>query len=184
MKSELQTIMPLGFKKVSSKKKARDDAPSSASSKSADQLDTPPEVDLAAANDKVQLLEKELAECKAELHALKESSRQNNDEVDSLKQQLSEVTNESVDFKKWIKELQGENSDMKKVFGNLDDLGELRHQYEELFDDEFKSSNSDIDLDMSNNPAACEERREKTKEFCNDLKAFISDVRTKSLGGK
>mmetsp|Transcript_15866 Transcript_15866/g.24489 ORF Transcript_15866/g.24489 Transcript_15866/m.24489 type:complete len:181 (+) Transcript_15866:195-737(+) len=169
--------MPLGFKKVSSKKKARDDAPSSAA-KSADQLDTPSEVDLATANDKVQLLEKELAECKAELHALKESSGQNNEEIDSLKQQLSEVN----DLRKWIKELQGENSDMKKVFGNLDDLGELRHQYEELFDDEFKSSNSDIDLDMSNNPAASEERREKTKEFCNDLKDFISDVRTKSLG--
>eukprot|EP00985_Skeletonema_marinoi_P015603 scaffold8102_cov66-Skeletonema_marinoi.AAC.1 len=71
--------MPLGFKKVSSKKKARDDAPSSAA-KSADQLDTPSEVDLATANDKVQLLEKELAECKAELNALKESSGQNNDE--------------------------------------------------------------------------------------------------------
>ena len=76
-------------------------------------------MDLATANDKVQLLEKELAECKAELHALKESSGQNIDEVDSLKQQLSEVD----DLKKWIKELQGENSDMKKVFGNLDDFG-------------------------------------------------------------
>lgn len=174
--------MPLGFKKVSSKKKSNDDAPFSAA-KSADHLDTTPEVELAEATDKVQLLEKEsLAECKAELLVLKESAGKNNEEINSLKQQMSEVSIENADLKKWIKQLQGENSDMKKVFGNLDDLGELRQQYEALFEDDFKSSNADVNIDTSNNPATSEEHREKTNEFCNDLKAFILDVRRKSLG--
>lgn len=176
--------MPLGFKKVTAKKKTSDDAPiSAAKSKSADQLESPPEVELAEERDKVQLLEKELAECKGELLALKESAWSNNEEIDTLKQQLSEATEENVDLKKWIKELRGENSDMKKVFGNLDDLGGLRHQFEELFEDDFKMR-TDVDVDTLDNPAASEERREKVKEFCNDMKAFIVDVRTKSLSGQ
>eukprot|EP00573_Skeletonema_grethae_P000236 CAMPEP_0201686604 /NCGR_PEP_ID=MMETSP0578-20130828/989_1 /ASSEMBLY_ACC=CAM_ASM_000663 /TAXON_ID=267565 /ORGANISM="Skeletonema grethea, Strain CCMP 1804" /LENGTH=179 /DNA_ID=CAMNT_0048170675 /DNA_START=180 /DNA_END=719 /DNA_ORIENTATION=- len=179
--------MPLGFKKVATKKKASDDAPiSAAKSKSADQLESPPEVELSEEKDRVQLLEKELAECKAELLALKESAGRNNEEIDTLKQQISEVTEENVDLKKWIKELRGENSDMKKVFGNLDDLGELRHQFEELFEEDFKSSHSDVGVDniTSIDPAASEERRQKTNYFCNDMKAFILDVRTKSLSGQ
>lgn len=179
--------MPLGFKKASSssKKKTSDDAPiSAAKSKSADQLESPPEVELAEEKDNVQLLEKELAECRAELLALKESAGKNN-EIDTLKQQLSEVTEENVDLKKWIKELRGENSDMKKVFGNLDDLGELRHQFEELFEEDFKSSHSDVAVDINlNDPAESKERREKTNVFCNDMKAFIADVRRKSLSGQ
>ena len=175
--------MPLGFKKVSAKKKTSDDAPISAA-KSTDQLSSPPELELAGEKDKVQLLEKELAECKAELLALKESAVRNNGEIDTLKQHISEVTDENNDLKKWIKELRGENSDMKKVFGNLDDLGELRHQFEELFEDNFKIYHSEVNVDTSNDPAASEERREETNEFCNDMKAFIVDVRTKSLGSQ
>ena len=65
----------------------------------------------------------------------------------------------------WIKELRGENSDMKKVFGNLDDLGELRHQFEELFEEDFKSSSTDVAVDINlNDPAESKERREKTRE--------------------
>ena len=167
--------MPLGFKK--SKKKSTT-AHWAATARSADQLDTPPEVELAEANDKIQLLEKELAECKSELHALKEAGGPSNDneEIDALKR-------DNTDLKKLINELQGENSDMKKVFGSLDDLGELRHQYEGLFEDDFMISNTDI-IDSSKNPAASEERREKTRMFCNDLKTFMLDVRTNSLGGQ
>jgi chromosome segregation ATPase len=182
--AELQTIMPLGFK-VSSKKKTTGASVISAA-KSVDQLDASPEEQLAEANEKLQTLEKELAECKAELHTLKESAGKNGDEIAALKQQMSEVTSENTDLNKVIKELRGENSDMRKVFGSLDDLGELRHQYEGLFDDDFKSSNTDIaiDIDSSNNPAASAERREKTRAFCNDLKTFLLDVRTNSLGGQ
>ena len=178
--------MPLGFKKASSKKKGSGEAPFSVA-KSVDQLDTDatPEMELAEAKDKIQVLERELAECKAELLELRELAGQNsNEEINSLKQQMTEVSTENNDLKKWIKELQGENSDMKKVFGNLDDLGELRQQYEALFEDDFKSSNADVDIDTSHNPAVSEERREKTNEFCNDLKAFILDVRTTSLGAQ
>jgi chromosome segregation ATPase len=165
--------MPLGFKKTASKKNA---TVISSAAKSVDQLDAPPE--------EVQLLEKELAKCKAELLALQESARENSDEIASLKQQISEVTSENTDLNKLIKELQGENSDMRKVFGSLDDLGELRHQYEGLFDDDSQRFNTDIDNDTSINPATSEERRVKNRAFCNAMRAFLSDVRTNSLGGQ
>lgn len=161
------------LKKVSSKKKS--DPPSLYTAKSADQLDA---VEIANSKERILLLEKELEECKAELQALKESSAaQNNEEIESVK-------NENADLKKLINELQGENSDMKKVFGSLDDLGDLRNQYERLFEDDFKSPKNEIDVDsLTSNPAEAEERRKKTRVFCEELKSFISGVRTNSLVG-
>ena len=178
--------MPLTskFKKVASRKKTG--ATSSFSgSKSADELDTPLYVDLAVANDRVLQLEKELSECKAELQASKESAVLNNEEAAKLR-------SENTDLKNIINQLQGENSDMKKVFGTLDDLGDLRNQYEKLFEDDFKASTDKIDVDIStnnnsssnNNPAASAERREKTRVFCDELKSFILDTRNNSLGGQ
>ena len=178
--------MPLTskFKKVASRKKTG--ATSSFSgSKSADELDTPLDVDLAVANGRVLKLEKELSECKAELQASMESAVLNNEEAAKLR-------SENTDLKNMINQLQGENSDMKKVFGTLDDLGDLRNQYEKLFEDDFKASTDKIDVDIatnnnnnSNNPAASDERREKTRVFCDELKSFILDTRTNnSLGGQ
>lgn len=177
--------MPLTskLKKVASRKKAG--TSSYSGSKSADELDTPLDVDLAVANERVLQLEKELSECKAELQASKESAVLNNEEATKLR-------SENTDLKNMINQLQGENSDMKKVFGTLDDLGDLRNQYEKLFEDDFKASTDKIDVDIatnnnnnSNNPAASDERREKTRVFCDELKSFILDTRTNnSLGGQ
>ena len=172
-------IMPLGFKKVSSKKKTSNGP--LLEEKSTDLLDTPPEVELSEANNKIELLEKELAECKAEMVVLKDS--QSSEETDAIVKQISDLAAENADLKHWIKELQTENSDMKKVFGNLDDLGELRHQYEKLFEDDFQSSNSHIILDDLNTSSG-PDSREKTREFCDDLKAFILDVKTNNLGSQ
>lgn len=168
--------MPLGFKKASSSKKKTSDGPLS-EKKSTDEVDTPPEVELAEA-----LLKKELAEYKAKMAALKESH--SGEKTDAMVKKISDLTAENADLKIWIKELRTENSDMKKVFGNLDDLGELRHQYEKLFEDDFQCSNSHIDLDDPNTSSASgPDMREKTREFCDDLKAFILDVKTHNLEG-
>ena len=71
-------------------------------SKSADELDTPLDVDLAVANERVLQLEKELSECKAELQASKESAVLNHEEAAKLR-------SENTDLKNIINQLQGEN---------------------------------------------------------------------------
>ena len=163
------------FKKASKQKTGTS---SFSGAKSADELDRPVDEDLVVANGRILQLEKELAQCKAELQAMKESSAASNNET------LNLLKSENADLKQLINELQGECADMKKVFGSLDDLGDLRNQYERLFEEDFKSPNNNENVVSSNiiNPAASEERREKTRVFCDELKSFILDTRANSLG--
>lgn len=61
----------------------------------------------------------------------------------ALAQELTETRAERDELKKSVHELSCENEDLKKVYGDsLDDLKELRHQYESLFEEDYEFTNN------------------------------------------
>ena len=75
-----------------------------------------------------------------------------------------------------VNDLRCQIDDCRKIFGSLDDLSELRHQYESLLQDDYVVVNNIAYADvMARNISRCstKQTRQEINRICNDMRDFF-----------
>jgi chromosome segregation ATPase len=101
--------------------------------------------------------------------------------ISSLSQKLSETTNERDELKGLVHELRCQIDDYKAICGSLDDISELRHQYDSLLKDNYEFVNNiEYAEVMSGNASRSinsEQSRREIDRICNDWSSFMLDLK-------
>jgi 2-oxoglutarate dehydrogenase complex dehydrogenase (E1) component-like enzyme len=100
--------------------------------------------------------------------------------ISSLSQKLAVTTNERDQLKRLVYELRCQVDDFKAICGSLDDISELRHQYDTLFKDDYEFVNNieyaEVMSGSTNVSISSQQSKREIDRICSDLSKSMLDL--------
>jgi 2-oxoglutarate dehydrogenase complex dehydrogenase (E1) component-like enzyme len=101
--------------------------------------------------------------------------------ISSLSQKLAVTTNERDQLKRLVDELRCQVDDFKAICGSLDDISELRHQYDTLFKDDYEFVNNieyaEVMTGNTNVSISSQQSKREIDRICSELSKSMVDLK-------